>query len=305
MKVALMGQAAFGAAVLERLTGDGVEVVAVSAPEPAGGGRPDTLWEAAREAGIATIDTKALKTDDGIDAWRAASADLAVMAFVTEILPSELFNVPRQGTIQYHPSLLPLHRGSSAINWAIINGRSETGLTIFWPDEGIDTGPILLQKTCPIGPDDTVGSVYFNHLFPMGVDAIAESIELVGRDAAPRLEQDHARSTYEPPCGDEHAEIRWYQPAHQVYALIRGCNPQPGAWTTFEGSRLRIYDCKLTGAQEPGMPGRVLRIQDDGIYIRLNGGVLRVERVAPDGARKLPAAEWAAQAGIQPGTRFR
>ncbi|MCA9852021.1 MAG: methionyl-tRNA formyltransferase, partial [Dehalococcoidia bacterium] len=181
MKVALMGQAAFGAAVLERLTGDGVEVVAVSAPEPAGGGRPDTLWEAAREAGIATIDTKALKTDDGIDAWRAASADLAVMAFVTEILPSELFNVPRQGTIQYHPSLLPLHRGSSAINWAIINGRSETGLTIFWPDEGIDTGPILLQKTCPIGPDDTVGSVYFNHLFPMGVDAIAESIELVGR----------------------------------------------------------------------------------------------------------------------------
>ncbi len=305
MKVALMGQAPFGAAVLERLRGDGVDIVAVSAPAPVEGARPDPLWQAATDAGVATMETTALKTEEGINAWRATSADLAVMAFVTDILPVSLFSVPTHGTIQYHPSLLPLHRGSSSINWAIINGRTETGLTIFWPDDGIDTGPILLQKTCAIGPDDTVGSIYFNHLFPMGVDAVAEAVQLVAAGTAPKIEQDHALSTYEPPCGDRHAQVRWYEPADRVYALIRGCNPQPGAWTTFDGAKLRIFDCELTGTQEPGMPGRVLRVEDDGVVVRLNGGVLRIKRVAPEGGKKQPATEWAAGAGIQPGSRFR
>ena len=162
MRVSIIGQAAFGEAAFKRLRDDGVEVCAVSAPEPAEGARQDALWAAAVDAGIAPIPTKSLKTETGMQDWREAEADLCVMAFVTEILPNEIFGIPAKGTIQYHPSLLPLHRGSAAINWAIIFGREETGLTIFWPDEGIDTGPILLQKTVPLGPDDTVGSVYFN-----------------------------------------------------------------------------------------------------------------------------------------------
>jgi methionyl-tRNA formyltransferase len=304
MKVALMGQAAFGAAVFERLLKDGVEVVGVSAPEPAGG-RPDVLWQAAVDAGIPNVETRALKTPEGIEAWKALGADLGLMAFVTEILPTELFEVPAHGTIQYHPSLLPLHRGSSAINWAIINGRTETGLTIFWPDAGIDTGPVLLRKTCPVGPDDTVGSIYFNRLFPMGVNALSEAVALVAGGKAPRLEQDHSLSTYEPPCSEKHGHIRWWEPAERLYALIRGCNPQPGAWTTFEGKKLQIFDCRLTGSQEPGMPGRVLRIEDDGVFVRLNGGVLQVQRVAPEGGKKQPAAEWSHAAGIEPGSPLR
>lgn len=303
MKVAVIGQAAFGAAVLERLRGDGVEIVGVSAPAP--GGRPDALSQAATDASIPAIDTRSLKEPAGLDAWSALGADLAVMAFVTEILPTEIFEIPAHGTIQYHPSLLPLHRGASAINWAIIAGRTETGLTVFWPDAGIDTGPILLQKHCPIGPDDTVGSLYFNTLFPLGVEALSESVALVASGKAPRVEQDHAIATYEPPCADKHAEIRWWEPADRLYALIRGCNPQPGAWSTCEGERLRFYDCKLTGRQEAGMPGRVLRIAEDGMYIRLNGGVLRVERVAPEGGKKLAAVEWATKRGIAAGARFR
>ena len=304
MKLALMGQAAFGAAALERFLKDGLEVVGVSAPEP-GTGRPDALWQAATDAGIPNVETAALKTPEGLAAWRTLGAELGVMAFVTEILPTELFEMPTHGTIQYHPSLLPLHRGSSAINWAIITGRTETGLTIFWPDADIDTGPILLQKACPIGPDDTVGSVYFNQLFPMGVEALSESVALVAAGKAPRIEQDHSLSTYEPPCSERHAHIRWWEPAERLYALIRGCNPQPGAWTTCEGKKLQLFDCTLTGTQEPGMPGRVLRVEDDGVYVRLNGGVLQVQRVAPEGGKKQPAAEWAREAGIEPGTRLR
>ena len=305
MRVSIIGQAAFGEAVFARLRSDGIEVSAVSAPAPAEGARADALWAAATEAGIETIDTASLRRTEAGARWAAAAGDLCVMAFVTEILPASVFSTARLGTIQYHPSLLPLHRGSSAISWAIINGDGETGLTIFWPDQGIDTGPILLQKRCAIGEEDTVGSLYFDRLFPMGVDAIVEAVRLVAAGGAPSIAQDHSLATYEPPLRDEHAEVRWHLPARQIHALIRGANPQPGAWTTYEGQRLRLFDCRLTGTQEPGMQGRVLRVDDGGFDVRLNGGVLRVIRVQPASGKKLPAGEWARAAGLEAGFRFR
>lgn len=305
MRISIIGQAAFGEAVLRRLRADGADVVAVSAPAPAGSARPDALWAAATEAGLPTFDTAGLRDQASQLAWQATGAGLCVMAFVTEILPAAVFAAPELGTIQYHPSLLPLHRGSSAINWAIINGDEETGLSIFWPDEGIDTGPLLLQERCSIGPDDTVGSLYFDRLFPMGVDAMARAVRLVATGAAPRIAQDHALASYEPPCRDEHAQIRWHEPAGRIHCLIRGTNPQPGAWATFEGERLRIFDSRLTGLQEPGLPGRVLRLDDEGFEVRLNGGVLRILRVQPAGGKKVPAAEWARAVGLKSGYRFR
>jgi methionyl-tRNA formyltransferase len=303
--VAIMGQAAFGEAVLARLQADGVRIVGVSAPAPADGARPDALWASAEAAGLPLVPTIELNGPGGRDRWAALGADLGVMAFVTEIIPNDVLQAPRLGTIQYHPSLLPLHRGSSSINWAIINGDPETGLSIFWTDEGIDTGPILLQKRVAIGPNDTVGSLYFDHLFPKGVEAMSESVALVRDGAAPRIEQAHALSTYEPPCAEGHARIHWYQPAERISQLIRGCNPQPGAWTTANDQKLRIFDCALSGDQEPGMPGRVLRVAAAGVDVRLNGGVLRIARVQPDGQKKIAAADWAAAAGIAPGFRFR
>jgi methionyl-tRNA formyltransferase len=305
MNVAVMGSAAFGEAVLKRLLHDGVPVIAVSAPATPEGGRPDALRAAAEAAGLPVVDTATLKTSEGLARWSSFGADLCAMAFVTDILQEAVFTVPRLGTIQYHPSLLPLHRGISSMNWPIIFGDEETGLTIFWPTQGVDAGPILLQRRCPIGPDETVGSLYFDHLFPMGVDAMAEAVAAVANGTAPRIEQDHTLASYEPPCADAHAEVRWHDPAARVYALIRGCNPQPGAWTTFEGQQLRLFDCRMDPGQVAGMPGRVLRIGDDGVDIRLNGGVLRVLRVQPAGQKKIPAAEWAASAGLPEGFRFR
>ncbi|MEO9254409.1 MAG: methionyl-tRNA formyltransferase [Tepidiformaceae bacterium] len=305
MRVSIMGQAAFGEAVLKRLLEDGIEVVGVSAPEPKAGGRADALWTAAEAAGLPQLATSSLKSAEGTTQWGKFGADLCVMAFVTDIVSDEALNVPRLGSIQYHPSILPLHRGSSAMNWAIINGDPETGLSIFWTARGIDTGPIVLQKRCAIGPSDTVGSLYFEKLFPMGVDAVSEAVAMVAAGNARRIEQDHALSTYEPPCADVHAEIRWYEPAERVSALIRGCNPAPGAWTMFEGEKLRIFDIALSGDQEPGMPGRVLRISDAGIDVRLNGGVMRVGRVQASGQKKTPAGEWAEAAGLREGFRFR
>ncbi|MGH3366629.1 MAG: methionyl-tRNA formyltransferase [Nocardioidaceae bacterium] len=299
-----MGQAAFGKAVLDRLRSDGVTVAAVSTPEPSGGA-VDPLWEEGERRGLPLVRTTALKTADGIEQWKHAGIDLCVMAFVTEYLPQEVFTVPTLGTIQYHPSLLPAHRGQSAMNWAIINGETQTGLCVFWPDEGLDTGPLLLTKQCEIRPDDTLGSLYFERLFPLGVDAVAEAVTLVADGNAPQEPQDHALATYEPPCGDKHAQIRWHEPARRVYDLIRGCDPQPGAWTRFEDERLRLYGCQLVGERRAGMPGEVLDIDGGGFTIRLNGDLLRVGRVKVGEARKTDAAEWAAQVGLTIGYRFR
>lgn len=306
MRVAVMGQAAFGEAVLKRLQEDGVTVAGVSAPKPdPDGGRADALWTAGEAAGLPLVETAGLKSAEGLTAWRELRADLCVMAFVTDFLPDEAFTAPTLGTIQYHPSLLPLHRGISSMNWPIINGETRTGLTIFWPDQGIDTGPVLSQHECQIDPDDTVGSLYFQRLFPMGVDAVSEAVTMVAAGNAPCVEQDHALATYEPPCRDEHAQIRWHEPARSVYDRIRGCNPQPGAWTPYDEDRLRIFDCHLTGEQRPGMPGRVLAVDEHGFEVRLNGGVLRVTRVQPAGSKKVAAGEWAEQAGLREGFRFR
>ena len=167
--------------------------------------------------------------------FRALKPDLQVMAFVTLFVPEDFLNIPTHGSIQYHPSLLPAYRGASAINWPIIKGEKETGLSIFWPDNGLDTGDILIQKKTPISATDTLGTVYFDRLFPMGVDAMLEGVDLVKAGKAPRIKQDESKATYEGRCGPGNAHIDWGKPWEQIDRLIRGCNPAPGAWCTLNG----------------------------------------------------------------------
>jgi methionyl-tRNA formyltransferase len=189
----------------------------------------EPVKEAADESGIQVVRPARMRDQQVIADYARLDADLAVMAFVTDIIPESLLNIPSIGTICYHPSLLPRHRGASGINWAIIQGDTRTGLTIFWVDKGIDTGPILLQKEVEIGPDDTTGSLYFNTLFPVGVDAIVEAVELIKRGDAPKILQDDSKATYEPPFDDRFSCIDFEKMVGDIYNLIIGADPQPGA----------------------------------------------------------------------------
>lgn len=303
MRVVIIGQAPFGEAVYKALVDSGEQVVGVCAPAPTGG-RSDPLRVAAEANGLHVLETRRLRESSVFESYAAWRPELAVMAFVTDILRPNVLSAPSRGVIQYHPSLLPRHRGNSAINWAVINGEERTGLTIFWPDRGIDTGPVLLQREVEIGRDDTTGSLYFNHLFPLGIEAMVEAVRLVRIDAAPRIEQDEWRATYERPCGEEDAEIDWTRPAGETYNLIRGCNPQPGAWTQWRGDRVKIFDCVRTeGHDRAARPGQVLSV-DGGITVALPRAALRIMRVQAPGAAKIPAAPFAQAAGLQPGDRF-
>jgi methionyl-tRNA formyltransferase len=318
MRLALIGQAAFGKAVFDALIAAGEQIVAVSSitgkPE-----KPDPLWAAAEAAGIPAFPTGSLKKPDVLDAFAATKPDLGVMAFVTHILPERVLDLPARGTIQYHPSLLPRHRGISAMHWAIRQGETKTGLSIFWVDKGIDTGPVLLQREVEVGPDDTVGSLYFDKLFQPGVAALVEAVRLVREGAAPRIVQDEARATYDPPADDSNSAIDWTRPAREVYDLVRGSNPSPGAHAVLYATPVRIFDARLTLFDDPNQtggtaqtehgefpigPGAILASEDDRIDIALLGGVLHAQRLQRIGGKKLPAAEFAAEMGVVVGDGF-
>jgi len=215
----------------------------------------------------------------------------------------EFLNIPTYGTIQYHPSLLPLHRGPSSINWPIIKGSKKTGLSIFWPDNGLDTGPVLLQKEVDIKEDDTLGSLYFNELFPLGVEAMLESVDLVRDGNAPKIVQDESQATYESWCKKEDVEIDWSASTEETYNLIRGANPQPGAWTVHRGQTLKIFDCaKFT--EVTGSPGEILSIDDEGLIVATGDGGICIQRVRPEGSGKISVQEYMSTHQLEIGTRL-
>ena len=308
MRIVVHGQQAFGKAVLDALTKRGDEVIAVYAAPEKPGQKIDPLKEAALAAGLPVHQPASYRKPETWEQFRALKPDLQVMAYVTLFVPEEFLKIPSQGSIQYHPSLLPKYRGPSSINWPIIKGETRTGLTIFRPTDGLDEGPVLLQKKTPISPDDTLGSVYFDRLFPMGVEAVLEAVDLVKAGKAQRIKQDDSQATYEGWCSADNARIDWGKPWAQIHNLIRGCNPQPGAWTLHEGKKLQIFDSKPLPAKRPagiaGKMGEVVATDAESFTVACADGRIRVLRVKPVDGAKIGAAEFASTAKLAVGARL-
>ena len=303
MRIVIMGQAAFGAKVLETLADRGDQVIAAWLPQGKAGAKPDPLQMAAEGRGIPGYRPESYKSPEVLRTFQALNADLMIMAFVTDIIPRPFIHAPSQGAICYHPSLLPRHRGGSAINWAVIMGDKETGLSIFWADAGIDTGPVLLQKRVPIGAEDTTGSLYFNRLFPLGIEAIAESVDLIKAGRAPRLVQDESLATYEPLCNDKVAGIDWTRTAEEVHNLIRGCDPQPGAYSYYKGEKVRFFEARRIDAAPSARPGEITATDVEGFTVTTGNGAIRIGKVRTE-AGKQDAAAFASQRGLKRGDRF-
>lgn len=303
MRIIVNGQQAFGQAVLEKLLERGEEVVAVYCGPDKEGRKMDPLKEFALSKDLPVHQPASFKTPDVAEQVRSLNPDLGVMAYVTLFVPEEVLNIPKLGTIQYHPSLLPDHKGPSSINWPIIFGKKKTGLSIFWPDNGLDTGPILMQKEVDISDTDTLGSLYFKQLFPLGVEAMIESVDLVREGKAPKVAQNPDAGTYEGWCRKADAEIDWSKPVEEVYNLIRGTNPAPGAWITVNGSAVQIFDAVRLD-QGAGNPGEVTAISDDGVDVAANGGSIRIIKVRPEKEVKMDAAEYASNIALAVGSQL-
>ncbi len=306
MKIAIIGQQDFGKAVLEAFLGRGDTVAGVFCAPEKPGARPDALKVAAQEKGVQVFQYPSLKTPEAHQKLKELGVDIGIMAFVLQFAPQEFVKIPKNGTIQYHPSLLPKFRGPSSINWPIIKGETKTGLTIFRPNDGLDEGAVILQKETPIGPDDTLGSVYFDRLFPMGVAAMLEAADLVHAGKHREVVQDESLASYEGWCREGEARINWANHVEFVYNTIRGCNPAPGAWTTLNGVKLQVFDARKhpvrTFGTVKGKIGEVSEVGAQSFTVTAQGGRIEILKAKLGDGKKVSAAELAASSGIKTGT---
>jgi len=306
VRIVIVGQQDFGKGVLEAFVARGDQVAAVFCAPEKEGAKADVLKTAAQERGIRVHQFASLRSPEAREAMAQLKADIGIMAYVLQFAPQDFVNIPAHGTIQYHPSLLPKYRGPSSINWPIIRGDARTGLSIFRPTDGLDEGPVILQKETPIGPDDTLGSVYFDRLFPMGVQAMLEAADAVVARRHRETVQDESQASYEGWCRGAESRINWASHVDFTYNLIRGCNPAPGAWTTFNGRKIQVFDARKhltrTFGAVKGKVGEVAEIGSDSLRITCQGGQIEVFKAKGEDTKKLAAPELALALGLQTGS---
>jgi methionyl-tRNA formyltransferase len=302
MRVVIVGQQAFGKAVLDAFAGRGDQVVAVFSPPEQPGSKVDPLKAAALEHQIPVFHFQNYGTSESLETLRDLKADIGLLAFVTHILPQAFVRLPKHGMLLFHPSLLPLHRGPSAINWAVINGEKRTGLTILRPSDGLDEGAIILQREVEIGPDDTVGTLYFDKIFHMGVAAMIETAQAVVAGRAKEHPQNESLATYQGWVREREAHIDWASSVDRIYDLIRGCDPAPGAWTTYRGQKLQLFDARKRAAATFGAvrglkAGQVVAVTLEGFSVYAQGGFIEVKRCRLGEGKKIAAGEAGLEAG--------
>lgn len=306
MRVAIIGQQDFGKSVMEAFLARGDTVAGVFVAPEKEGARPDPLRVAAQERGLSLFQFPSYRKPEAHDALRQLNVDIGIMAYVLLFAPQDFVNIPKHGTIQYHPSLLPKYRGPSSINWPIARGEARTGLTIFRPTDGLDEGPVVLQKEVAIGPDETLGDVYFSKLFPLGVQAMLEAADLVIAGRHTEAEQDESQASYEGWFRAGEAKVNWHSHVDHVYNLIRASNPAPGAWTTVNGKRLQIFDARKHVFRRfgdvSGRIGEVSEVTESGFKVAAQGGQIEVLKAKTEEGKKAGGGEVARSLGLAVGS---
>ncbi|XP_063449684.1 mitochondrial 10-formyltetrahydrofolate dehydrogenase isoform X1 [Pan paniscus] len=304
LKLALIGQSLFGQEVYSHLRKEGHRVVGVFTV-PDKDGKADPLALAAEKDGTPVFKlpkwrVKGKTIKEVAEAYRSVGAELNVLPFCTQFIPMDIIDSPKHGSIIYHPSILPRHRGASAINWTLIMGDKKAGFSVFWADDGLDTGPILLQRSCDVEPNDTVDALYNRFLFPEGIKAMVEAVQLIADGKAPRIPQPEEGATYEGIQKKENAEISWDQSAEVLHNWIRGHDKVPGAWTEINGQMVTFYGSTLLNSSVP--PGEPMEIKGakkpglvtkNGLVLFGNDGkALMVRNLQFEDGKMIPASQY-------------
>jgi len=323
MRVLFWGTPDFAVPSLRALVGEGHHVVGVvTQPDrPAGRGRrlrASAVREVAIEEGVPVLTPERPRGESFLSALRALDPEISVVVAYGHILAPEVLELPREGSINVHASLLPELRGAAPVAWAVARGHDRTGVSIMQMTPGMDEGPLLLQRETPIGADETASGLY-RRLSELGAEAVVEALVLLEAGGIEPQEQDHARATYAPKVGREVARIDWSRTAREVANHIRGMDEVPGAWTTLDGEPLKFFrPSVLAGASEapagtvdamPGtaeaLPGTVLQSDPDiGLVVRAGAGAVAPAEVQPPGKRRMRVGDWLRGGGPRRGDRF-
>ncbi len=304
LRLVFMGTPEFAAVSLQRLIERGENVVAaVTQPDrPKGRGHrlmPPPVKLLAGENGIPVLQPARVRAPEFIEVMKGLDPDLIVVVAFGQILPKALLDIPRHGCINVHASLLPRYRGAAPINRCIIDGETETGVTIMRMDEGLDTGDMLLKKSTAIGPDEDAQSLH-DRLAAIGAEALAETLDLlVGGGLVPE-KQDDRLASYAPMLRKEDGLVDWDGEPEAIRNMVRGLNPWPGAYTFLDGKTLKIFRCRI--AAGTGRPGTVLEAGRSGLVVACREGALLIEELQLEGKKRLSAKDFLAGYNIKPGT---
>lgn len=297
MRIVFMGTPEFAVPSLKRLIGDGHEVVGVftQPDKPKNRGMKLTaspVKVTALEHGIPVCQPATLKTDEAFDALAALAPELIVVAAYGKLLPKRVLDLPRLGCVNVHSSLLPRYRGAAPINWAILNGETETGVTIMYMAEGLDTGDIISQRATPISPDETVEELH-DRLALIGAELLSEAVSAIGAGTAARTPQDDSRSCYAPMLGRELSPIDFSNTARQIHDQVRGLIPWPAASAELWGQSFKILAVEETGVRSGQSAGTVLGADKKGINVVCGDGqVLRILELQAPGKKRMRAVDY-------------
>jgi methionyl-tRNA formyltransferase len=306
MRVVFFGTPSFAVPSLRALVEAGADLVGVvTQPDrPQGRSRsvlvPPPVKTTALELGLPVQQPERPRGDLFLAWLKRLAPDLGVVVAYGHILRGEVLALPSHGMINVHASLLPRHRGAAPVQAAILAGDSVTGVSIMQMDAGMDTGPVLLQRTTPVGPGDTAG-ILADRLATLGADALVEALVLLQQEQLTPVRQDHARATLAPKIDHATARIRWEEGPEAAARRIRAFDPLPGAWTELDGLEVKCFGPGVI--PEPAEPGLVIGTEPM-LIIGAGSGSVAVAQVQPAGRRRMPAAEWSRGRGAREGQRF-
>jgi methionyl-tRNA formyltransferase len=289
-----MGTSDFAVPALEALhkAGYPISLVVTQPDRPAGRGldlKPSPVKKKALELGLPLFQPEKVRTPEAVETLQKTQADLGVVAAYGQILPASVLQIPKTACLNIHGSILPKYRGAAPIHYAIIQGETQTGVTLMYMNEKMDEGDVLLVEKTPIGPEETTGEVH-DRLAQLGAKGLLEAVHLLEEGKAPRVPQDPSKATYAPSIKREFCRLNWNAPASQVHDRVRGLSPWPVAKTSWKGLELKVH--RAVQAAPKGPAGEVLEITKEGVLVGAGEGSVRLLEIQPPGKKKMSAFDF-------------
>lgn len=308
LRIVFMGTPDFAVPPLEALLAgpDSVAAVVCQPDRPRGRGKkpaPPPVKRVALAAGLPVLQPESVRGADFLDQLAAFRPDLLVVVAYGKILPEAVLAAAPLGALNVHGSLLPKYRGAAPIQWAVINGDAETGVTIMQLDAGMDTGPTLLALREPIRDDDTTGSLY-ERLARLGAGALMEAIAGLKTGALAPTPQAHEAASHAPMLTKELGHLDWTRPVRRLHCLIRGCDPWPSAYGFLNGQRFRFFAPECVDRAAGAAPGTIVRADKGGLHVAAGDGILRLAEIQPEGKKRMPVAACLNGTRLEPGMTF-
>ncbi|RCX23065.1 methionyl-tRNA formyltransferase [Fontibacillus phaseoli] len=311
MNIVFMGTPAFAVPSLEALLKEGYHVVGVVTQPDRPQGRkkvltPTPVKEAALKHGLPVLQPQRLRSPEAVEELAALKPDLIVTAAYGQILPKTVLDLPKYGCLNVHGSLLPKYRGGAPIQRSIINGERETGITLMYMAEGLDTGDMIAKSIIPIEDEDTAGSI-FEKLSVVGAELLIEQLPLILDGTADRIPQNDAESSYAPNLSRDDERIDWNASSRDIYNRVRGLVPFSGGFTTWDGEVFKVWSVANPSQREKGAssgqaPGTVLELSPAGIEVKTGDGTVLLTRVQPAGKKAMDASEFIRGGVMKKGT---